>query len=319
MVVSIESHSEGGARFKRVSCAIFGCMGVYRAAAIPIIVLFFTAGLVGHNTGRLRELPVVGPPWDDLMSSTIEGVYALTGFYLGTVGVVDSAVSETMPLNARDEYIYRVQNSSYVYPYWSYTAFPREKLPEILKSKVVQDFLDSVIEEAESRLSGKKIPKDEYVLYLRATAYEVMVERHKYCAGGPTKDPRYVVTRCGDCDDWHVVAYALISKINERYGIDARYDWFPPIGRLYKGEYSSDIGSDYIELNGHCPMLLDSKNDCVVKIRRFKKYSSLSAFYARNGEGGIVYLFEFPELRYVSIDDILKEEGNPAVKYLNGA
>jgi hypothetical protein len=315
-------------------------MGVYKAAAVPIIVLFLVTGLVGHNTGRLRELPVIGPPWDDLMSDTIEGFYSLTGFYLGTIGVVDNAVSNVVPLYARDEYISRVQNSSYVYPYWSYTAFPREKLPEILRSKVVQDFLDSVIAEAEDRLSKKKIPEKEYVLYLRATAYEVMVERHKYCAGGPTKDPRYVVTHCGDCDDWHVVAYALISKINERYKVNATYylaltedhgflivrypeerkweiyDWFPPIGQLYQGESSQNISPEYVELPWQCLTLVGSKSDCVVKIRRFNDYYSLSIFYASKGEGNIVYLFKLPELRYVSIRNIFKEEGNPAVKYL---
>ncbi|WP_457751543.1 hypothetical protein [Thermococcus sp.] len=193
-------------------------MGVYRAAAIPIIVLFIVASLVGHNTGRLREIPVVGGAWDGLTTDMINAVYETIGIYLGMIGTVDKSVSSKLPAYTSDEYIARVQNSSYVYPYWSYTAFPRDKLPQILQSRVVQKFVNSVIEEAQSRLEGKNIPPDQYLLYLRGTTYEVMVERVRYCAGGPTKDPRYVVTHCGDCDDWHVIAYAIISKINEEYG-----------------------------------------------------------------------------------------------------
>ncbi|QDA31952.1 hypothetical protein FH039_10490 [Thermococcus indicus] len=317
-------------------------MGVYRAAAVPIIILFLTVSLVGHNTGRLREIPIVGEPWDGLTTGMINAVYETIGIYLGMVGTVDESVSSKLPFYSSDKYIARVHNSSYVYPYWSYTAFPREKLPEILKSKAVQDFVNSVITEAQSRLDGKDIPPDQFLPYLRGTAYEAMVERVKYCAGGPTKDPRYVVTRCGDCDDWHVVAYAIISKINEEHGINADYflavtldhaflvvyypdekkweiyDWFPPIGYLDAKTSKGEV-KEYIELNRwYCTQYLGvEKQKCVVKIRRFSKYSSLSAFYARNGAGGIRYLFEFPELRYVSPDDLLALDGNPIIKHLN--
>ncbi|MCD6372641.1 MAG: hypothetical protein J7L37_03735 [Thermococcus sp.] len=317
-------------------------MGVYKAAAIPIIVLFFVASLAGHNTGRLREIPVVGGPWDDLTTGIINAVYETTGIYLGMVGTIDKTVSSKLPTYTSDEYIARVQNSSYVYPYWSYTAFPREELPEILESDVVSEFVSSVIDEARRRVDKARVPRDQYVLYLRGTAYEVMVERVKYCAGGPTKDPRYVVTHCGDCDDWHVVAYAIISRINEEYGISARYfltltmdhgfltvyypdenkweiyDWFPPIGYLNAKTSQGEI-SDYIDLDGHhCTLYLGlEKEKCAVRIRRFPKYSSLSAFYARNGEGGIAYLFEFPELRYVSMDELFALDGNPITKHLN--
>ncbi len=77
--------------------------------------------------------------------------------------------------------------------------------------------------------------------------------------------------------------------------------------------------SKYIELNKwYCTSYLGvTKNKCVVRIRRFSTYSSLAAFYARNGEGGIHYLLEFPELKYVSPDDLLALDGNPITKHLN--
>jgi len=317
-------------------------MGVYRAAAVPIIALFLITSVVGHNTGRLREVPIVGGPWDGLTTEIINVVYETTGIYLGMVGTVDKSVSTKLPVYTSDEYLVRVQNSSYVYPYWSYTAFPRDELPEILESKPVQNFVSSVIDEAKGRVDKEKVPPDQYLLYLRGTAYEVMVERVKYCAGGPTKDPRYVVTHCGDCDDWHVIAYAIISKINEEYGVKARYfltmtidhafltvyypdekkwelyDWFPPVGYLNtiteRGRFKG-----YIELDGwHCIQYIGvEKEKCAVRIRRFPKYSSLSAFYARNGESGIQYLFEFPELKYTSPDELLSIDGNPITKHLN--
>ena len=319
-------------------------MGVYKAAVVPILILFLVTGLIGHNTGRLREIPVVGEPWDDFTTDVIYGVYEVTGIYLGAVGTISEKTLDYIPLNTGDIDLGSVTQSqdSYVYPYWSYTAFPREKLPEILNSSVVQNFVDSVIEEAENRVNRAGVPRDQYLLYLRGTAYEVMVERVKYCAGGPTKDPRYVVTHCGDCDDWHVVAYAIISKINREHGIKARYfltltydhgfltvyypdekkweiyDWFPPIGYLKTKTSDGEI-DEYIELNTwYCTQYLGvRKEKCAVRIRRFGKYSSLSAFYAREGEGGIVYLFELPELRYVSTDELMALDGNPITKHLN--
>ena len=303
-------------------------MGVYRAAAIPIIVLFLVASLVGHNTGRLREIPIVGGAWDDLTTDLIGAVYDTTGIYLGVIGTADKSVSSAIWNHMYDYSLANVQNkTSYVYPYWSYTSFPRDKLPQILQSKTVQDFVNSVIDEAQRRLEGTNIPPNQYLRYLRGTAYEIMVERVKYCEGGPTKDPRYVVTHCGDCDDWHIVAYAIISKINEEHGVKADYfltmvpghafltvyypeqhvwelyDWFPPIGRikLPKGT------PRYVDLDGYCPTLLHvPKSSCTPEIREFKSFGEMEMFYTTYGYLGepFEYLFQLPSLRYVSGKEI---------------
>lgn len=315
-------------------------MGVYKAAVVPVLILFLLTGLIGHNTGRLREIPVVGGPWDDLTTEIINGVYEATGIYLGAVGTLSEETLDYIPTDARDDYLNDVTQSRnpYIYPYWSYTAFPREELPEILNSSVVQKFVDDVISEAERRVEAKHVPRNLYLLYLRGTAYEVMVERAKYCAGGPTKDPRYVVTHCGDCDDWHVVAYAIISKINLEHGVRARYfltltydhgfltvyypddkkweiyDWFPDIGVIT----SKGIFQKYVYLDGYCPRRMNiPKSQCAVEIRRFPKYSSLAAFYASHGEGGIQYLFELPSLKYVEYEEIPGISDNPMLKHLN--
>ncbi|ASJ01814.1 hypothetical protein A3L09_00330 [Thermococcus profundus] len=304
-------------------------MGVYKAAAALIISLFMVTSLIGHHTGRLREVPVVGPQWEDLTTRFVSWFYDATGIYLDALGFVNEKVIDNIPLETYDM---DLNKPAYAYPYWSYTGFPREKLPEILRSKVVQEFLDSVISEAEERIEKKDVPRDAYVLYLRATAYEVMVERAKYCAGGPTKDPRYVVTHCGDCDDWHVVAYALISKINEQYGIKARYflthvpghafltvyypeegkweiyDWFPPIGipafntSAIKLGYAGYMMPDRknVVLNGRCPVAFNvPKEDCVFKIRRFENFGRMYEFYRIYGEGEIERFYELPSLKYV--------------------
>ncbi|AEK73639.1 hypothetical protein GQS_08725 [Thermococcus sp. 4557] len=302
-------------------------MGVYRAAAVPLIVLFLMTSLVGHNTGRLREIPVVGEPWDDFATNLIEAVYDVLGVYLGMAGTVDKSVSESLLEHTYDYHLAKVQNTSYVYPYWSYTAFPREDLPGILNSTPVQNFVTSVIAEAKGRVDEKHVPSDQYVLYLRGTAYEVMVEKAKYCAGGPTKDPRYVVTHCGDCDDWHVVAYAVISRINREHGIRARYfltmvpghafltvyypdegkwelyDWFPPIGLKTSGDGTSES----VRLDGYCPLRGDvPPEECVARIRRFESFGEMDHFYSLHGYFGspFEYLFELPSLRYTTGDEI---------------
>ncbi len=161
-------------------------MGVYKAAVVPILILFLMTGLIGHNTGRLREIPVVGGPWDDLTTEMINGVYDVTGIYLGAVGAFDQSFSEHIPLQTVDMDLNK-PDDSYRYPYWRYTAFPRGQLPEILNSSVVQKFVDGVISEAEIRVEAKHVPDNLYLPYLRGTAYEVMVERAKYCAGGPQR------------------------------------------------------------------------------------------------------------------------------------
>lgn len=313
-------------------------MGVYKAAVVPIVIMFLLVGLVGHHTGRLREVPVVGVYWDDATVHLIDLFYSATGIYINAIG----KVGRQMPV-VISEYTYdpdltcALNKSSYVYPYWSYTSFPREKLPEILKSEPVQEFVSSVIEEAMMRVDKEKVPSDQYLLYLRGTAYEVMVEKAKYCAGGPTKDPRYVVTRCGDCDDWHVVAYAIISSINEDHGVEARYfltmvpshafltayypaedkwelyDWFPPIGLLplETGKFEEVV------LNGwECYTVSNvSSAGCVVKIRQFEDFEEMSTFYGLTGYFGarvvyslpgpsFEYLFELPSLKYASPDYI---------------
>ncbi|WCN27604.1 hypothetical protein [Thermococcus kodakarensis] len=306
---------------------------------VPVVILFFITGLLGHNTGRLSDIPVIGPPWDQLTTKMIDSIYDALGIYLGVVGALDKSISDHVPVIGYyrgDDYLSQKLNGTCAYPYWSCTGFPREELPEILQSEVVQNFVTSVIADAEKRVEEANVPREDYLLYLRGTAYEAMVERAKYCAGGPTKDPRYVVSHCGDCDDWHVIAYAIISRINEKHDINARYfltmtmdhafltvyypdegmweiyDWFPPIGQLY-----SENSSSYIELNGHCPYLYQ-QDKCVVKIRRFGKYYDLQDFYAHEGEGNIGYIYEFPNLRYVSLDDLLAIEGDPVVKHLSG-
>jgi hypothetical protein len=306
-------------------------MGVYKAAVVPIIILFFVTGLVGHHTGRLTELPVIGPPWEESMKYVISGVYDILGIYLDVAGTLNEKMTDEIPLQTYDMDLHR-PDDSYTYPYWSYTGFPREKLPEILESKVVQRFIDSVIEEAKERVEKANVSEEDYPPYLRATAYEVMVERSKYCAGGPTKDPRYVVTHCGDCDDWHVVAYALISKINEEYGINASYflamtydhafltvyyprdgrweiyDWFPPIGIPafntstlvpYYESYMMPDGK-HVVLNGRCSSAFNiPREECVFKIRRFDNFGRMYEFYRIYGWGEIDYLYELPSLRYV--------------------
>lgn len=314
-------------------------MGVYRTAIVPIVILFLITGVVGHNTGRLRELPVVGEPWDDLTTKLINGFYEATGIYLGTLGSFNQKFVDHIPLQAYDMELNKPKDS-YRYPYWTYTSFPREKLPSILNSTTVQRFIDSVIEEAEGRVRGLNVSQDQYLLYLRGTAYEVMAERANYCAGGPTKDPRYVVTHCGDCDDWHVVAYALISKINRQYGVKARYfltstvghafltvyypedgkwelyDWFPPIGVPAFDVSRVQIKCESIRnrmlpdgknvaLNGYCPLVFGiSKDECVFKIRRFESFGRMHDFYSIYGEGTIKHLYELPSLRYVEGKEI---------------
>lgn len=159
-----------------------------------------------------------------------------------------------------------------------------------------------------------------------------MVERAKYCPSSPTKDPRYVVTHCGDCDDWHVVAYSLISRINEQYSINASYfltttfghafltvyypgdgkwelyDWFPPIGvpafntSTVKLGYAGYIMPDRknVVLNGWCPVAFNMlREECVFKIRRFENLGRMYEFYRIYGEGEIERFYELPSLKYV--------------------
>ncbi len=138
-----------------------------------------------------------------------------------------------------------------------------------------------------------------------------------------------MVTHCGDCDDWHLVAYAIISKINLEHGVNAKYfltmtydhafltvyypdegkweiyDWFPPIGKpVFK---TNKFGRDYMVLNGGCTYTLHiSKDDCVVEIRRFDNYGLMSRFYSIYGIGPISSLYELPSLRYVKGSELIK-------------
>jgi len=304
-------------------------MGVYKAAVVPIVIMFLLAGLVGHHTGRLREVPVVGVYWDDGIVRMIDLFYSATGIYIDAFGKVDKQIAPVIMEHTYDPDMADIlKKKSYVYPYWSYTSFPREKLPEILESKPVQEFVSSAIDEAKERINKEKVPQNQYLRYLRGTAYEVMVERAKYCAGGPTKNPRYVVTHCGDCDDWHVVAYAIISSINEDYGIEARYfltevpghafltvyypaeskwelyDWFPPIGLLpsENGEFKEVV------LNGRSCYTANnfSSTGCVVEIKQFESFGEMNYFYSLTGYSGspFRYIFELPSLRYAPGDYI---------------